>query len=398
MKNPLLYLILLIYQPTAPILAAEKLTLASFLKQVQEQSPDYQIETTNKEMAQLKAQGIKLADPMLGFMNMKESGSSQSGIEISQELSFPTKITAEKNSREAESKADSLASTFRQKELLISAKMAFLSYWSSYQKNETLAEKKIWIKEHLKLARAIAKADSTSQLHLLEIESELDAIESELVAAESELTQKYLSLKIFSPNMTEAMQVPLLPELTSLQIDSIADNNLIKTKEAELQSSEAFYSYKKQSYFPDLIFRFRSYQGNEMQPKNEELMVGLTLPFVFFWQPKNEAKEASLKVLKAQAELKKAQIEADSRIHILVEKSKSAKKQWQLLKDKLIPRAHKRMKLVENISVRSMEGLNEHRNVMLNYLDLKLKEIDLRTEYESNIAELQKMGVEVGGE
>lgn len=398
MKNHFLYLILLIYLPTKQALSTEKFTLASFLKQVQEQSPDYQIETTNQELSSLKSQGIKLADPMLGFMNMKESGSSQSGFELSQEIPFPTKINAEKNSRDAEAKMESLASSVRQKELLVAAKMAFLSYWNRYQRNEILTEKKAWIKEHLKLARAVAKADSTSQLHLLEIESELDTIESELLNTESELTEKYLSLKVFTPNISEAPMTPSLPEISSLKVESIKNNNLIKIKEAELHSSEALYSYKKQSYFPDLIFRFRSFQGNEMQAKNEELMVGLTLPFVFFWQPHNEIKESSLKILKAQSELRKAQIESDSRVHILIEKSKSTKKQWQLLADKLIPRAHKRMKLVENISVRSMEGLNEHRNVMLNYLDLKLKEIELRTDYESLIAELQKVGVEVGAE
>jgi hypothetical protein len=62
-----------------------------------------------------------------------------------------------------------------------------------------------------------------------------------------------------------------------------------------------------------------------------------------------------------------------------------------LLKDKLLPRAHKRMKLVENLSARTMEGLDEHRTVMLDYLNLRAREINSRIEYEKTLAEILKL-------
>lgn len=371
-------------------LQAETLNLESYLKQVQEQSPDIHIERSAQEIAKTKSLGPRIPDPMIGFMNMTESGSQQKGFEFNQELPFPSKITAEKKARENESLSQIQNSRLRQREILTAAKNTFVSYWLSFKKNELLREKKDWIKDHLKMAKAIAKADSTSQLHLLEIESEFDNIETEVLSTESDLNEKYLLLKIYTPNLKSNPFTPELPSITSKINLRNQDDSYTQAKAYELKSMESDYDYKKQTYFPDLVFRFRSYEASEMKAKNEEVMIGLTLPFVFFWQARNESQEAALKVQKAQMELQKVKNESQIRMDSLSQRLSSLQKQLHIFQDKLLPRAHKRMKLVENLSIRNMEGLNEHRNVMVNYIDLKMKELELRTDYENLLSELEK--------
>ena len=63
-------------------------------------------------------------------------------------------------------------------------------------------------------------------------------------------------------------------------------------------------------------------------------------------------------------------------------------RQLSLLETKVLPRAHKRMTLVENLSQRTMEGLNEHRTVMLDYMEMKSKSVETRLELEKSISEL----------
>lgn len=72
-------------------------------------------------------------------------------------------------------------------------------------------------------------------------------------------------------------------------------------------------------------------------------------------------------------------------------KSESLKKQLMTLKVKLIPRAEKRMRLVENLSARSIEGLDTHRMVMLDYLDLRTKELNARNEFEKALIEISRL-------
>jgi hypothetical protein len=45
-----------------------------------------------------------------------------------------------------------------------------------------------------------------------------------------------------------------------------------------------------------------------------------------------------------------------------------------------------------------MEGLDQHKSVMLGLLDLKIKAIDLRLEFEKNLRELLKLGAQNSGE
>lgn len=372
-------------------LAGTSISLTEFLKLTKDQSPELAMEKSDQEAAQAKSLGIRLDPPMLGFMNMTESGSNQQGFELTQEIPFPSKIQQEKNSRQLEADSQTSLSRFREKEILSQARMAFIQFWQAFEKNKILNEKKSWIKEHLKIARATARADSTAQLHLLEIESEVDKMESDLLESQAELIEKKNNLKIYAPELALEGLIPLTPPLEKPLVANLGKPFLLEWKETELKSAEAMKSLKKQTYFPDLVFRYRNYQASEMKPQNEELMIGISLPFLFFWQSQSEVKEASQRQVRAELELKKARIEIENSTSSLVNKLELLKKQLDLLKDQLIPRAHKRMKLVENVSMRSMEGLDEHRNVMLNYLDLRIKEIELRMDYEKNFSELLKL-------
>ena len=57
---------------------------------------------------------------------------------------------------------------------------------------------------------------------------------------------------------------------------------------------------------------------------------------------------------------------------------------------KLIPRAEKRMRLVRNQAPRDMETLQDHREIMEAFPDLKLKSLALREQYEEAVSELEK--------
>ncbi|QQR81260.1 MAG: hypothetical protein IPJ69_03740 [Deltaproteobacteria bacterium] len=74
-----------------------------------------------------------------------------------------------------------------------------------------------------------------------------------------------------------------------------------------------------------------------------------------------------------------------------MKKSEALRTQIFTLKNKLIPRATHRVDLAKSISERTMEGLDEHKMVMLDYLNLKLKGIDLRIEYEKNLQAIRQL-------
>ncbi|MCK6597668.1 MAG: TolC family protein [Bdellovibrionaceae bacterium] len=371
---------------------SNSLNLEDFLKKVQTQSPEIQIEMSINEEFKAKAQGIRISPPMVGLMNMRDFGGNNRGIEITQELPFPTKISKEKEVRELEAKAQSSNFSYKKNEIFLEAKKVYFEFWKSFETKKVLDEKQAWLKKHVQLSRSVARSDSAGQIHLLASESELDQLDNEILEAQSDLIEKSNLLKTFVPDLQiESLTPEAWSKSTTISLQKSRKSLLVEAKENDLRAANSNRDLKKQSYLPDLVLRYRAYNGNDMTPRSEEVMVGVTLPFLFFWQPQAEVSEASARQQRAEAELLKARIGSESQLKSLIEKSKSLSKQLDNFKDKLIPRAHKRMKLVENLTVRTIEALDEHRMVMLDYLDLRQKEINAKVEFEKLNIEILKL-------
>ena len=92
----------------------------------------------------------------------------------------------------------------------------------------------------------------------------------------------------------------------------------------------------------------------------------------------------------SQDEFEKEKRKIGSQGGVLISRATALKKQLDNINQRLLPRAEKRMKLVHNLAPRDMETLQDHRETMEAFPDLKLKALDLRTQYEITIAELQK--------
>lgn len=377
-------------------IASSTLTFSEFISLVESQSPELKIEKALTDETSAKSNGIRIPPPMVGMMQMKDAAGTNQGFEVSQEIPFPSKISKEKEVRKLEAQAQKEILTYRKSEILSAARTAYFEFWNAFERSKLITEKRDWLKKHAKLARTTARSDSTAQLHLLEIESEVDMLENEVLESESILLQNRIALKAFAPNANFDQVEPKIPSFKNMKIDEKAPIAKVQVKETELKAVDAQRSLNKQAYLPDFFIRYRGYSGNEMTAKSEEAMIGITLPFLFFWQPQAESQGASAKYQRVQAELQKIQIESKSNIESLVAKINSLEKQLSTLESSLLPRAQKRMKLVANLSPRSMEGLNEHRNVMLNYLDLRLKSVETRLEFEKSVSELMTLISEKG--
>lgn len=393
MKTLILELISVLYVFLPSITVAQTtttLTLEAFLEATKKESPELAVEKANLEAASARASGIRIAPPMVGLMQMKESGTSRNGYEISQELPFPTKLIQEKKVRDLEFETQKENSGYQKTLIFNEARNAYLSFWSTYEKLQILKDKHHWLKHHVSLTRSATRSDSLAQIHLLEVESDSDLIENEILSTESELSEKRSALKLYAPSLDVDSILPKEPALPTIEIEKTT-RSLVTLKEKEVATLEAQENLKKQSYVPDLFLRLRSFEGTETNSSNQEIMVGVTLPFLYFWQPKAELAEASAQRMKAQAELQKTKVDFESRLSTLTKKMESLKAQLTILKDKLIPRAEKRRKLVTNLSTRTMEGLDEHKSVVIGLLDLRMKAVDLRLEYENTFKELLKL-------
>lgn len=384
-------LVLLALFISEPILA-ENLSLDQFLQQVEQQNLDFKIEAAKVEVLDAKSFSLGLPPPMLGLIKMtEEDGSSSTGFEISQMIPFPTKLFADRSARKYEFQAQKQLNLFSQKQILLNAKVSYLEHWRNQQKLALLQEKKSLLQNHLKLARSQARSDSFATIHLLKTESDLDLLDAEIEFIKQSIFESQLKLAaLINADITFKI-IAIEPEVSKVPtLMDLKESHFFKAKELSLESLKAKKTEANSSWLPDFSIKYKQMDKTLMNSPYNEVMVGVTLPFLFFWEPYSVSKQAGQELLMGEYELSKEKRSRDSERSALLARTESLKRQLDILIQKLIPRAEKRMKLAHNIVPRDLETLQDHRETMEVFPELKLKALDLRLEFEKSVAELEK--------
>lgn len=384
--------ILSLFLLSQSVIAEELLTLGSFLSQVKMQNLGLKVEAAKADAAEARAAGIKLPPPMVGFNRMNMAGgSSASGFEVSQTIPFPTKLTNDREARKFEAEAQAEMQKAASSEVLAKARLLYFSMWAAQERLSLLKEKKTVIQQHIKLSRAGSRSDSFSNIHILKAESDVDALDNEVLTAEQTLRNKQIEAAEFvNADPVQFRPVAKEPPVTALPDYRTEAPHQLESARLTLESFKARESEAKSSWFPEFNLRYKQMSETPMFPRYNEVMVGISLPFVFFWEPKAQSSSATAERLQAEfafdREKRKIQTEKTS----LLVKAESLKKQLDNLATKILPRAEKRMRLVHNLAPRDMETLQDHRETMEAFPDLKLKALEYREQYEATVSELQK--------
>jgi outer membrane protein TolC len=393
MKRLALPLFALMVLLTNRALAEEPLALESFLAQVKTQNLGLKVESAKADAASARAVGLNIPPPMAGIIQMNEDGGGKtSGFEVSQTIPFPTKLTNDRSARKFDAEAQAEMRKAASSEILAKARLLYFSMWAAQERLNLLKEKKSAISQHIKLSRAGSRSDSFWNIHILKAESDIDALDNEILSAEQTLRNKQIEAAEFV-NRDQAQFRPVVqePPRASIPQDSdITSPHQLESARLTLESFKARESEAKSSWFPEFNLRYKQMGQSSMYPRYSEIMVGMTVPFVYFWQPHAASSSASAQRLQAEYELDREKRKIQTEKASLLTKAESLKKQLDNLSTKLLPRAEKRMRLVHNLAPRDLETLMDHRETMEAFPELKLKALEYREQYEEAVSELQK--------
>lgn len=375
------------------LFAQSKVSLKDFLERIENQNLDIKIESSKADAAKSRAIGVKIPEPMVGAIQMTDqSGSTTRGFEISQTVPFPTKVSADLKARDNESKSQNEMSLAEKNEILVRAKNVYLALWAAQEKSSLLLEKKKIVKGHISLARSTARSDSFAAVHVVRAEYDFDYLDNEVAEADQALrAQQIEAAVLLNADVNTFKLVATEPVVSSLpRIESIDSSPQLKAQKYNLESLRSKEFAAKSMWLPDFNFRYKEIEQSSMLPRYNELMVSVTLPFVYFWQPYSESGAATSDRISAEYQLQKQERILTGTRAILLNKAESLKKQLDNVRQNLIPKAERRMKLVQNLAPRDLETLQDHREAMEAFPDLKLKAVDLRVEFEKTVFELEK--------
>lgn len=368
-----------------------RLTLEQFLTLVQSQNLELQLSARSTEGSDANSTGYALPPPMVGVSQFKDMSGNAAGFEISQTIPFPSQLAHDHSARAAEAAGSKSLNKLTQKQTLLEARFNFFSLWLAQEKRAVLIEKKNALQEHLKLATAGARSDSFLKVHLLKTETDIDLLENEITATDQELRDRQIALAQMTQNSPEdfkpsAAEPPLTPVPNKEQFSSPPlqlEINALRLEGLQAREREA-----KASWLPEFNLKYREMSGTTMNPKYNELMLGMSLPFLYSWEPNRNVGKAKAERLQAELQLTQERLKIESRKTSLLAKVQGLKKQWLQLNEKIIPRAEKRMHLVHHIAPRDMETLVDHREALESFPDLKLKSLEIRNQYEESMLEL----------
>ncbi len=376
---------------TAQSFSAE-ISLEQYLEKVRVSNIDIKLEDEKLKASESRAVGIRLPSPMASLIQMKEeSGGSPKGFEINQQIPFPTKITTEHKIRKLEANAQKQMLTTGINEAIAKAKMAFIELWLAQETILIINQQKNILLNHISLSRSAARSDSFLKLHLLRAQSDLDLLENEIETAKQKLKVKQLNLaEIINEDPDSFLPTASEPPLSAIPNSAQENIPQLESMRLTLESFKERESLAKASWLPDFNFTYKKMGSSSMSESYSEIMVGITLPFIYPWQPKAETQSASVE--KNQAELNYSREKRSIEIKTMALRSLVESLQVQLLnlKNKLIPRAHQRMKIVLNLAPRDMDTIQDHRETMEALPELRRRELDLRMQYEESIIELEK--------
>lgn len=371
----------------------DRFTLGIFLNSVRSRNLSIQIETAKADAASAKSVGIALPPPTVGFIQMDmQDGTSAKGLEVSQMIPFPTKLTSDRSARNYEALAQKEMSAAETNEILAQAKLAYVTLWLNQERLSTLLEKKSIIDQHIKLSTSVVRSDNFLKLHALKAESDRDLLENEIESLRALILEKQLQLAQFINADVNSFK----PTLAEPPISAVPNSEIfqappqVESARLTYESLKSRETESKSSWLPDFELRYKQMEETSMFPSYKEYMVGVSVPFAFFWEPYSASKAANAESKEAELTYKKEKQKVESEVATLLTKAESLRKQITTLKEKLLPRAERRMKIAHNLAPRDMETLQDHRETMEAFPDLKLENLDLRERYEEAVAELEK--------
>jgi cobalt-zinc-cadmium efflux system outer membrane protein len=389
-----LYLPLLQLLLATPTFADVPVSLEQFLREAQDRNLSLKAESASSDAAKEESVGIALPPPMAAISQMSDQSGKATNWEVSQSIPFPTKLSNDHDARNlmAESRSAMLAT--REREVTFEARFLYFQLWKSQERTRLLKEKAAAIAEHLRLARAATRSDSFLKIHQLNAESELDLLENEITQSEQEQRDRQIAAAEFLNQDPKAYR-PIAAEFAPSVLPKEPGEGTasqIQAKRFELESLQAREREAKASWLPDFNLRYREVGGTSMNPRYTEAMIGISLPFAFFWEPRSASGKASAERYEAEMRLEQEQRRIGSQRETLLTKAEALRKQLDQFQKSLIPRAEQRLRLVHNLAPRDFESLQEHREAIAAFPELKLKALDLREQYEETVANIEKIG------
>ncbi len=392
-----------------PQSALAGLTLKETLQEAHQANPELLALQAQAEASRLQAETEFYLPPLqfgigtMGFHGpLSPDGHMQTSYQLSQQIPFPNKVARRKEVAALEASAVQNRAQSQVLALELEVRIAYLDYWKAQRMQAFLNDRTSVLTAHTRRLKAGSLSTQLMQAHLVAAGSDLELIQNELETARQQEVSSRAALNAlmgrdpFSPLLSaeEPPLSPLPPSPTPVLADQVgsAHPQVLEAKSA-LQAAESRVSASKAEYFPDLTLSLRRNQNTPLaaDASNTEFSVGVSLPFLYFWQPRANLRAAQAKEFEAEAQVRAKQ----NGIRLLLVQRfaelSSFRSQYLRFKNTILNESDHRMRIAHATAPTDMETLTEHRDASESSVELQIKALSVRADFEKALAAYESL-------
>jgi len=357
-------------KPEVSIPAAPALHLADLIKEAETNNPEIQAALSKYEAARARpSQERTLPDPMIGFMatNMNNpvpfssigrDPQSNAGVNISQEIPFPGKLSLKGEIAQKESQSE--FQEYQAVRLLVLSKLksTFHDYSFFTKRAGVLTKSKKALDELVQVAESRYKTGSGNQQDVLRAQVEASIIEARLLAVgqKKQSAMAQLNALLNRPPETHLDEPEILAKstLTSSyeQLLELAARNspMLKARQELVARDQLNLDLSHRQYYPDVTLG--AYYGNSGDlPEMWQLRVDFKVPLYFATKQDYGVVESMHNLSRAQRENEATQQNINFSLKDDYAQAKASESLLQLYSTKTVPDA----KMAFESSLRSYE-------------------------------------------
>ena len=392
----------------AQTLSTATLRLEDVLTEVKAKNPDILAAKSASDMAKSRIkQAYALMDPSLEVerMNTKYGDSflNEAGdrtIGIRQEITNPYRLLLRK--RTAKSDASVYAGMYEAKinEVLARAKAAYFQYYVYGRYEANYLETVDLLKEFSKIAEEKYAAGLGGQGDAIKAQVELSKTLNMLITVQQEKEAAKALLNILMdrgaeadlPEAGETRLSSAMSEFSQFEAAALKNNPDIKTALAKVEAADGRVKLSKAEYLPDFELLYRRRRStDERMDKTYDVMLGVTLPFGWTGNKGAGVREARSGRAMAEAEYKLEKNNVALDIKDALVKAKTSLRLLELYKTSVIPQAQEALKVAQASYQGSKGGFLDLLDAERTLLDLKTDYYRFTVEYQTWLAELERL-------
>jgi len=351
-----------------------------------------------EEQANLKAVKVNSATnwtpPELAFSEMNSNTpffdsdmKMQRSLELSQMLPNPQRVNANNSIKKNAEVVQANQVTILFKKLKREAFSVFLEMARNRKELEIFTSKKNQLEKFFERLKSSQIQGQEEKIQISEAQSELNEVKLNIILTQNEyLRMNKMLNQMMGLDLNERMSEPLLDEVVLDKKVDIHKNTDLKMLESKISLMESDLSMKKSEYIPEFSLKAKfskSYVPNIDNSK--EIMVGMTLPFLFWGQQANGVDSTRFKIEAMKharaSQLSESQVKVDS-LRSEIEDLITAR---NFLVQSSLAIKEKKMKLFTNYSYTDMKSLMNYKmsfdDVYMTKMKIVDKEIELQKKY-----------------